>query len=53
LLWYVPDVLLNISGAAEVEGFLLVVGFPIAAVYLGILLCMEMAERRKTRRAES
>jgi hypothetical protein len=48
LAWYVPDMLLGISGAAEIEGLWLVVGFPTAAIYLAILLLMEWAERQKT-----
>jgi hypothetical protein len=38
LLWYVPDALFGLSGALEVESLFLVVGFPLAAAYLVILM---------------
>ncbi|HET9401506.1 MAG TPA: hypothetical protein VFO34_11200 [Candidatus Acidoferrales bacterium] len=47
ILWYVPDAMLGITGAAAAEGFLVVVGFPIAAIYLAMLLASEIAERRR------
>ena len=47
ILWYVPDALFGFTGAAEVEALLLFFSFPVAAIYLVILLGMEWRERRK------
>ena len=47
LAWCIPDTLIGITGAADVEGILLVAGFPIFAAYLGGLLTAEWIERRK------
>ena len=44
ILWYVPDALFGFTGAAEVEALLLFFSFPVAAIYLVILLGMEWRE---------
>jgi hypothetical protein len=41
LLWYIPDTVLGITGAKEVERFALLGGFWAAAIYLAYLLLDE------------
>src|SRR5690349_4036596 len=48
LAWWIPDSLLGVTGAAEVEGLVLVAGFPIAAIYLAGLFVIERRERRQS-----
>ena len=47
LVWWLPNFVIGEIGASEVEQLVLVVGFPIAAIYLASLLIGEWLERRK------
>jgi hypothetical protein len=42
LLWYIPDTLLGLTGAKEVEGLILLAGFWVASIYLALLLVGEV-----------
>jgi len=47
LLWWLPNLAIGEKGASEVEQLVLIAGFPIAAVYLVILLIAERDARRE------
>ena len=47
LVWWLPNLLWGETGASEVEQLVLIVGFPVAAIYLAGLLADEVRERRK------
>jgi hypothetical protein len=50
LLWWLPNLAFGERGASEVEQFVLIAGFPVAALYLAGLLVSELSERRGSRR---
>ena len=47
LVWWLPNLAVGERGASEVEQMVLIAGFPIAAIYLSVLLLDEVFERRK------
>ena len=52
LVWWVPNLLIGEQGASEVEQLVLIVGFPIAAMYLAGLMIDEFFERRRIGKEE-
>ena len=49
LLWWLPNLLVGETGASEMEQLVLFAGFPIAAVYLAILLVAEFDAREDSK----
>jgi hypothetical protein len=49
LIFYIGDALSGSTHGAEFNGALLVAGFPVAAIYLVVLLILEIADRKKLR----
>jgi hypothetical protein len=47
--WWLPNLVFGESGAPEVEQGVLIVGFPVAAIYLAVLLIAELVERRNSK----
>jgi hypothetical protein len=47
LAWWLPNLAVGETGASVVEQFVLIAGFPIAAVFLVGWLISELVERRK------
>jgi len=52
LFWWLPNLAIGETGASEVEQLVLFGGFPIAAIYVGVLLVAEIDARKKSRNSE-
>jgi hypothetical protein len=52
LIWLLPNLLWGETGASEVEQLVLFVGFPVAAIYLAMLLVAEFDARKSSGSAE-
>jgi hypothetical protein len=50
--WWLPNLAFE-TGAAEVEKLVLIAGFPLAAVYLAVLLVAELQARRSSQRLKA
>ena len=46
LVWWLPNLLVGEKGASEVEQAVLIAGFPVAAIYLVVLLIAELDAHR-------
>jgi hypothetical protein len=53
LAWWLPNLLWGERGASEVEQLVLVIGFPMAAIYLAGLLVAEFFERRSLKKLKA
>jgi hypothetical protein len=52
LLWWLPNLAVGETGASEMEQLVLFGGFPVAAVYLAILLVAEYDAREDAKDSE-
>ncbi len=52
LLWWLPNLFVGETGASEMEQLVLFAGFPVAAIYLAILLVAEYDAREDLKDSE-
>ncbi len=53
LAWWLPNLAFGENGVAEVEQLVLLAGFPVAAIYLAVLLVAELLERRNLKKLKA